>query len=231
MLLAVRSFSSGILFSAAALTRSSLLPLAPIDAAVLFLTRQWALGTRLLIGFAFGIGIHWFLSQMGLIKNSSILAEDLMIAIGGNSTTGIDFHPRWITANELAHPIATYIQFALAHPIQFFWQRVSSLWELWGPWPAATVSDLGESRSSLARILIALHFPALLLAAAAMWKRRNSLKVWLLASPILMITAVHMMFYSVPRYTFPAEPGLIVLATIGLGDLLAYRKSEEVRVG
>ena len=220
-LLAARSFSSGILFSAAALTRATLLPVAPVDAIVLIFARKKRLAASLLAGFAVGLGIHELLTRTGLIRDPGIFAEDVMIAIGGTSTTGIDFAPKWVTARELSHPIATYVQFAAAHPAEFLWQRTSSIWELWGPWPVASVSDLGEPRSALARALIALRFPALVLAAISVWKWRKSTEVWLVASPIVTLTIAHAFFYSFPRYTFPVEPALIVLATLGAASFVS----------
>jgi hypothetical protein len=93
----------------------------------------------------------------------------------------------------------------------------SAFWELWGPWPQASNVDM--PRSTITKILIGLRCLMILLAIAAFWSRRSSVEIGLVMIPIILITVVHTAFFSTPRFTFPVEPLVLVLATLGMADV------------
>ena len=70
----------------------------------------------------------------------------------------------------------------------------------------------------MTRLAIGLRFPAVLLAIVAFWVGRRRLEIWCVAMPILAVTVVHTVFFSTARFTFPAEPPLLVLAALGAAE-------------
>lgn len=222
LLLGSRSLSSGIFVSASAMIRSSLLPVGPLTAACLFVGRRRAESFLLFAGFLFGMAMEFVLTKFGIIQRSSNFGTNLIVAIGSSSTEGMDFDALTFTEEEKNAPLLTYLKFAVYHPIEFLWQRLSALWELWGPWPSP--GDPDAPRSMVTRIIIGLRFPALLFAVAAVWIRRSRVEIWCVAMPILVITMTHVMFFSTPRFTFPIEPALLILATLGVTDVLVRNR-------
>ena len=58
--------------------------------------------------------------------------------------------------------------------------------------------------------------------------RVNLAAACLLAAPIVYVTAVHLPFLTEARQSLPAQPVLLILATIGVEDLAARRRSHSV---
>ncbi len=215
--LAARPLSSGLLFAAATVTRSSLFPAGPLVAACLFVGRRRLPAGLLVAGFVFGLALELVLVRLGVIQSASNFGSNLVIAVGSTSGQGVDYSARVFSDQEKAQPVLTYLTFAAHHPADFLWQRFSALWELWGPWPNA--GDAGAPRSTATRLAIGLRFPALLLAIVAFWVGRRRLEIWCVAMPILAVTVVHTVFFSTARFTFPAEPPLLVLAALGAAEI------------
>jgi len=109
----------------------------------------------------------------------------------------------------------TYLSDAVRQPARFVKKRLNAVWELWGPWPL----DDAE-RSSVVRALIGLRSLLLLLAMVALFKVRLFEISVVLLSPALVRTMVHTVFFGNSRYMYPAEPLLIVSATLGVAQLL-----------
>jgi hypothetical protein len=179
----------------------------------------------LLIGLIAGPASDYSLQAAGIIKPSSNFGSNLLIAISNNSTEGVDFSMNQFSQHEIEHPVITYLEFAAKHPIEFGQQRLSALWELWGPWPEP--GDSKNPRGSVTRALIGLRFPLLLFALLALWNRRKNLDSVLMFVTILVITITHFLFFSTPRFGFPIEPLLIVLAVAGIGDI--YVQLRDIR--
>ena len=226
LMLRARSFSSGMLFSAATLVRSSLFPIAPLAALCLLWGRKRLEAFWLITGFAFIIGMELALIKFGILKGASNIGTNLLIAIHNNSTHGIDFSLGMFSEQEKGAPLMTYLSFAVSHPIEFLSQRLSSAWELWGPWPG--VGDAPIPRSTVTRLLIGLRFPALILAVLAIWVLRSRPQIWLIATPILVVTVTHVLFFSTSRFTYPVEPSLLILAV--LGSVILVRSSLAWRI-
>jgi hypothetical protein len=89
------------------------------------------------------------------------------------------------------------------------------LYELWGPWPHA--GDVGAPRGTLARLVIGLRFPLLVLALAGLCLGRRRIETWMVAAPLIAGTAIHIAFFSAsPRFTVPMEPSAIVLGALAV---------------
>lgn len=128
--------------------------------------------------------------------------------------------------------LKNYFGYLIAHPLDFIYDRIISLWDMWGFLPDA--SD-GLRSNILFRMLIAIRFPLLLLAIYGFIKScKNYIAVYLIL-PALTITFIHAFiitsaneaYIANPRYIFPTEPFLIVLAVIGLNNLLNNALSNE----
>jgi hypothetical protein len=156
-------------------------------------------------------------------------------AIGGNSAPGIldalnsyggtedsrawnDFVSDPNNFPTLTEAIKIYFNKLFENPYYFFKQRVSALWELWGFWPSYKKHEIGgKPRSDLVRMTIGLRFPLLLLALFYVIKKRRKEMVDLfLLIPAFSLTMIHTLLYAKPRYTFPAEPLLMILAMQGV---------------
>ena len=116
------------------------------------------------------------------------------------------------------HPFQTYFQFAIENPVLFLKQRLSSLQELWG-WPST--GQLHNQRGFMAQFLISIRIPLILLAVYQMVNRYRDLNHWILFSPILVITMVHVPLFSMPRFNVVVEPCLIILVVLALDNILS----------
>ncbi len=211
-----RDALAGLVWAWAALVRYTLLPVLPLVAVLLLVTQ----GIRRAVRFAAGCGavlvLHALLVSAGVLDAPASQRLRLLVAISATSSEGLDFQAREFGPEAHAAPVATYARFAAEHPVRFLEQRASSLWELWGPWPSAG----NGSRSLFERALIGLRFPLLVLALAGLWRCRQSWEAWVPALPILVVTGVHVAFFSEPRFTVPVEPGAVLLAVWALAGLV-----------
>ena len=118
-----------------------------------------------------------------------------------------------------------YFIYMYSQPIMFFFDRISSLWDMWGFLPSATE---GLRESIFFRALLALRFPLIVFAIYGFIKtRKNVISVYLIM-PALSITLIHALIISSanesyianPRYIMPTEPFLFILAIVGLKYLI-----------
>lgn len=219
ILAAVRgqALGAGLLLGGATLLRSSFLPMVPLAALVLALDGRGRAALHLLAGFVLVAAAEQGLILAGILRAASNFGMNVLIAIGNMSTGRIVYNTRAFTEAERAQPVLTYLEFARDHPGRFLMQRLSALWELWGPWPVPR--DAGETRSLLISAAMGLRFPVLLAALAGLWRFRAVAAVRLLAVPLLVITAVHTVFFATPRFTLPVEPMLFTLALLYVASL------------
>lgn len=212
--LARRPLLGGLLLGAAIMVRDSLLPAVLLLAAAGMTQRDRRRDMALLlIAVASVQSIDFGLQWLGLTGPPDHLGLNLLLAVTTFSTDGMPSAPPGVTPEQLAHPIATYLRFAVEHPGTFIAQRLASLYELWGPWPHA--GDADTPRGVFARLVIGLRFPLLVLALAGVWIGRRKAETWMVAAPLVALTAVHIAFFSAsPRFTVPMEPAAIVLAAV-----------------
>ena len=155
----------------------------------------------------------------GFVQRSSNVNMNLLIAVNDLRTLTLDQALAGFSDEELAHPFSTYLDFAMAHPVEFAQQRLLALYDLWGPWPDR--GDVNSPRSARVRLVIGLRFPLALLALAGLWRRRRQMTSWIIASPVVVVTAIHVVFFAgQPRFTLPVEPLVMILAAAGVADLV-----------
>jgi hypothetical protein len=212
--------AAGFVLGIAALVRDSLLPVVMLLGAVGMIDpgrrRDMA---RLLLAVGVVQVLEWILEARGVTAPPSTAGLNLLLAVTSMSTEGIPAAPPGLSPEQMAHPWATYFRFALEHPGTFILQRLASLYELWGPWPNAGAP--GSPRGVLVRLIIGLRFPLLILALGGLWIGRRHLETWMVAAPLIGLTAVHVAFFSAsPRFTIPMEPAAIVLAAFAVQRLV-----------
>jgi hypothetical protein len=211
-----RSLVGGILLGAAVMVRDSLLPAVLLLAAAGMTQSDRRRDVALmLVAVAVVQIIDRGLQWLGLIGPPDHLGLNLLLAVTTFSTDGMPSAPPGVTPEQLARPVSAYLRFALEHPATFIAQRLASFYELWGPWPNA--GDADTPRGVLARLVIGLRFPLLVVALAGLWIGRRKAETWMVAAPLVALTAVHIAFFSAsPRFTVPMEPAAIVLAAVAV---------------
>ncbi len=211
-LLKDRYFISSILLIITCYIRTEFIPIFFILGLIILL-KDRRLGN--LYKFAAGVmlmaAIIVFVRYDGIVKPPNNMGENLLYAINRNSHEGLDFTTSRYTQEQVAHPITTYLNFAEQHSSQYLSQRFWSLWELWGPWPGDGNNPRAR-RGVLAKCVIGSRFIFLLLALFAAYSYRNRWQTYILLTPVFIITAVHFVFYSTPRYEYVVEPLVIILA-------------------
>lgn len=125
----------------------------------------------------------------------------------------VEKHPEVKTSSQA---MAMYIDFLKDHPGDFFKNKLANLWELWGFFPSSSDGN----RSFGLRLLIGgTNFFLLFFGGYGAWLHRKKLAVMLLLVPFLIVTGIHTLLLALPRYTYTAEPFLIILAVAGLYHL------------
>jgi len=211
LILTRKHFWAGLILYLAAMFRSTLLPILPA-----YLVIAWCFQRQLrslatyALGALVGLTFHGGLLLAEVILPAANFGLNLLIAVGSYSYD-LKHSISIYSPSEQSHPLQTYLSFALNHPLTFIAQRLDSLWELWGPWPA-------YGRSLFAKPVIGLRFPLLLIGGIGAYKYRRSFHAWILFTPVVVITLGHTVFFSYPRYTLPVEPLLVVLAVASLCD-------------
>lgn len=119
--------------------------------------------------------------------------------------------------------IEYYFNYAFTSANQFLVDRFQSLWEFWGFLPS---SNEGLRSSLFFQFLIGIRFPLLVLAIYGYIKSDKNIIVVFSALVIFLLTLLHFIFYSIPRYNFVIEPFLIFLAIIGIKEI-SNKKTEK----
>ncbi len=118
-----------------------------------------------------------------------------------------DKHPEITTTGQA---VELYVDYMKKDPITYIKNRLANLWELWGFFPSS--SD-GE-RSIVSRLLIgSINFFLLFFGFCGLYKNYKKENVIKLIFPFLVVTGVHTILLALPRYTFTAEPFLLILAS------------------
>ncbi|MEP0548321.1 MAG: glycosyltransferase family 39 protein [Rhodothermales bacterium] len=234
LLLRHRALWSGLVLSLAVLVRTSLLPVVPALLVVILAFRR---SRREAVAFVLGAmlvaGLQAVLLTAGTIVPPQNVAYNVLLSIDTVSSDGVDFTQASFQARfseeEQERPFTTYFRFAVENPRVFLKQRLSAMWELWGPWPSS--GDPRHPRRPLSQLLIGLRFLLIVPATWALARHRREAWAWVLAAPVLLVTVVHVSFFSTPRFTHVVEPAAAVLAASLAVELLARSRWGQSRWG
>jgi hypothetical protein len=209
-LLTRRDVIAGVLAYGSVLLRTTLLPAAAVFAFWTWRVNGRSAAARYLLGLALVAGGEWALIGAGIVAPPANLGGNFLLATRAADDRGRDFSLAAFDETARANPMRTYLAFAIEQPAAFIALRVRSFWELWGPWPDAGAP--ANPRSPAARAAIGARFVVLLAAIAGLMRHRTR-HAWLLAIPVVSLTALHVVFFSMPRFTFTVEPFALILAS------------------
>ncbi len=206
---------SGLSAGFASAIRTTLLPVSVLFAVYLFFKKRFKDGMLFLV-FSF-IPVSAFLIYGYLKTGAFTLYIDVPKIF--YISLGLEQAPA-----DFLTGMKAYISHFLQHPLNFMYERIQSLWDLWGFMPSSTE---GLRENIIFRILIAFRFPIVILALYGFIKSKKDFIVYYLIIPAFVITCVHALiitsvhenYIANPRYTFPAEPFLIILAGMGVNYL------------
>ncbi|RYG53958.1 MAG: hypothetical protein EOO01_02935 [Chitinophagaceae bacterium] len=174
----------------------------------------------LLVGF-------WCKQETGEFAISGHGRVNIMYAITASGSDidweYIDKHPEIQTEKQA---VAAYFDHAKENPGQFAKQKAHNLWEMWG-----VPSSADGTRGTGSRILITLsNLFLIVFGLGGWWMNRKRGGVFVLVFPFIVITGLHMMMFSLQRYTFPVEPFLAITAAWMVMNVMAKFKSQGTKV-
>jgi 4-amino-4-deoxy-L-arabinose transferase-like glycosyltransferase len=101
--------------------------------------------------------------------------------------------------------------------------RVARTWSLYRPLDMVTF-NAGEDRERwVTRLGLVAYYPTLIAAIGGglvLWRRRRRAALWVLCTPIAVVTIGAVITYGQTRFRAPAEPSLAVLAAVGIVALI-----------
>jgi 4-amino-4-deoxy-L-arabinose transferase-like glycosyltransferase len=113
------------------------------------------------------------------------------------------------------------------HPFRHVWGRATrGTFLLWAAEIPLRYSDINRLSPLAVR---ALWLPQVLLMVIAVWgivalaRRGARVEAFAMAALVVYITAFHMPMYSEARYSLPAKPIVLLLATVGIAELIDRR--------
>lgn len=128
-----------------------------------------------------------------------------------------DKHPEVTTTGQA---IGMYVDHMKHEPGEYIRQRLANLWELWGLYPSSSDGNRGW----VSRVGIGLGNAFMLVFGLyGWWKNRKDFPVSVLLIPFLILTPMHSLMLALPRYTYPVEPFMILLAAWSLYRLVLVR--------
>ena len=154
-------------------------------------------------------------------------------SLGPDATGGVAGAPEWALAMEKegtaeaevnARLLREALSYAAGHPARTLRLALVKEARTWSPLlRAAEYSRLGYQV-----VIAGAYVPVLLLALYARFKRRGRLDLLLI--PPATVFLVHLAALGSVRYRAPAEPFLLIIAALGLRDLLRVRLPEPHKV-
>ncbi|HEX9512226.1 MAG TPA: hypothetical protein VF939_17160 [Puia sp.] len=116
-----------------------------------------------------------------------------------------DKHPE---INTTGKALQMYVDHLKDSPGEFIKQRLANLWELWG---CPSSADGGRGMGSRILLLTGNLF-MVILGLTGWWKNRKVFAISILLLPFLVVTPLHTLLIAIPRYAYPVEPFMILLA-------------------
>lgn len=222
-----RNFVAGLLLGLVIITRTEILPILFLLVLLEFY-RKRKINIQLLAG---GMIPILLIGSYCLLKNGyfSIAGHARVNIMYSTTASGnyvdwyfVDNHPE---INTTGKALKLYFEYAKINPTQFIKDRFINIWELWGFYPDSSDGN----RSVMNRLIIGLgNFFMIFFGLAGWWINRKNFDIFILILPFVIITIVHIFFLALPRYTYPAEPFMILLATSALHKLFKFHFIDKI---
>jgi hypothetical protein len=232
-----RGLGAGLCASVMVFLRTTLAPVALLWAVWFFFRRgQRVAAFCLLSGSILGFVLEWGGGAVsGKAEGQGNLGINFIIAArteGGRFDVPKSLEIGTVSTMEGAK---VYFESLVTDPGRFMRQRLLALWELWGPWPdpgnwVSPVTGNIYGRSFWENLALGLRFPFFLTALLFLFRRWRDSEIWMMFMPVLSITAVHVVFYALPRYTFSAEPFVFLLFAVGLSKSSLFVSIKNLRL-
>ncbi len=247
-------FAAGILLGLVALTRSNLVLMLPCT--MLWLpvawSRRWggrtAVSACLVLSFAFALTVApWMTRNYHKLGVLAIATQREPLYLGNNAwargsydgrTEPDPFHPvipqhvflvqkypDFIHLSEVEKSSlykAEAVRYALENKARMLWLAWRKLAIFFLP-----VHEAGTSRGYSWAYATMAPFA---LAGAVRAVRKQRMELLLLLAPFAVVMATSLIVLAMPRYRYPAEPGLIILAAYGFAALAARYRPRNVYV-
>ena len=205
-----RYWGSGLFFGLASVIRTNIGPVfILLILAELFWLKKF--NYRVFLGALLPILLiasycYWMTGSFAVSGNTRINILYAVTASGGKVDYYMgDKHPEINTAEKA---LQLYWDHLKESPGEFIRQRLANLWELWG---CPSAADGGRGMGSRILMLTGNLF-MLIPGLMGWWKNRNIFNRAVLLLPFVVVTPIHVLLIAIPRYTYPVEPFMILLA-------------------
>jgi 4-amino-4-deoxy-L-arabinose transferase-like glycosyltransferase len=233
----------GAVCGLAALARAELLAFVPL-LALPFLRRHWRVATGVVVAAA-AVLAPWVAFNVARFEEPVLLSTNDGIALAGSNCDGAYYGPAvgltMINPPDACiddpHPPGDQSEVARIYRERAFEYisdhqsrlplvvaaRVGRTWSLFRPLDMVTFNE-GEGREPwTTRLGLVAYYPTLVGAVAGavlLWRRHRRTELWVLAVPVITVTAGSAISYGQTRFRAAAEPSLAVLAAIALTALI-----------
>jgi hypothetical protein len=207
---------SGLFFGVATIVRTNVAPVFILLLILQFIYTK-RIQIRLLAGIVLpllAVGFYCYL-RTGTFSVSGNNQINILYSVTASGSY-IDFHlgEEHPEINSSGKALHMYVDHLKDNPLQFVQQRLANLWELWGFY----ASGANGGRGTGSRILLgAGNFFLVVFGLIGWWRNRNHFDISILILPFLVVTLLHTFLFAMPRYTYPVEAFMILLAAWAIG--------------
>ena len=208
-----KDWLSGLFLGFAIIVRSNLL-LVMVFLVLLYLIINKRVPIGLIIGACIPILATAFYcraktGEFSIAGNNIVNIVTAVTAYGNN----VDFHfkmeEKYPDITTSGKAVAMYMDHMRQDPVYFIKQRLANAWTLWSFYAPAAAQ-----RGVVSRIILGLGNLFLVgFGLFGWWSNRRNFFTNLLILPFLGVTIIHVLLFAQPRYTFPVEPFMIILAS------------------
>ena len=217
-----KNWSAGLFFGIATVVRTEVLPILIL---VMFFEFLFYKRVRIAVVTAFlipvlSISSYCYLKtgQFSMAGHSKVNVMYSITSSGGYVDWYYqDKHPEVKTTGQA---VKMYVDYMKENPLRYIKNRLANLWELWGFFPSSSEGSRGLS----VRLFIGgINFFLIIFGLAGWWKNRRTFIGNFLIAPFIIVTIVHTLLLTLPRYTYTVEPFLIILAAYSVNVFFLRR--------
>jgi Gpi18-like mannosyltransferase len=201
---------AGLFFGLAAVVRTNL---APVFVLLVLCELIWLkrFNARVLIAALMPVLLlasycKWKTGEFSISGNTSINILYAVTASGGY----VDYYlgDKYPEINTTGKALNMYVDHLKKNPGEYIRQRLANIWELWG---CPSAANGGRGMGSRI-VMLAGNLFMVIFGLYGWWKNRSRFDISVLILPFLIITGLHTFLIAIPRYTYPIEALMILLA-------------------